>query len=108
MDKREKLIELKKSAEKNWNRHTIEGVACIVLSVSISIFSPALAFPGWAQWILDGLVLILLFAAFFGAAASYDDAKAVERAEKGLRSVNYKNGKYDYDLDIYLNETENK
>lgn len=108
MDKREKLIELKKGAEKNWKRHTIGGAACIALSVSICIFSPALAFPDWAQWILGGLVLILLFAALCFVVDSYDDAKAIERAEDGIRSVNYHNGKYDFDLDIYLNETENK
>lgn len=49
-----------------------------------------------------------LFAALSFGVASYDDAKAIERAEDGIRSVNYNNGKYDYDLDIYLNETENK
>lgn len=108
MDKREKLIELKKGAEKNWERHTIEGAACLALSVSICVFVPALAFPDWAQWIVGGLVLILLFAAFFFGVESYDDVKAIERAEDGIRSVNYHNGKYDYDLDIYLNETENK
>ena len=108
MDKREKIIELKKGAEKNGRRHTIEGAACLALSVSICIFLPELTFPDWAQWILGGLVLILLFAAFFLGVASYDDAKAIERAEDGIRSVNYENGKYDYDLDIYLNETENK
>lgn len=108
MDKREKLIELKKGAEKNWKRHTIEGAVCLALCVSICIFLPNLAFPNWAQWILGGLVLILLFAAVFLCAESYYDAKAIERAEDGIRSVNYHNGKYDYDLDIYLNETENK
>lgn len=108
MDKREKLIELKKGAEKNWKRHTIECAACLALSVSICIFSPALAFPDWAQWILGGLVLILTFAALFFWMESYDDAKAIERAEDGIRSVNYHDGKYDFDLDIYLNETENK
>ena len=108
MDKREKLIELKKGAEKNWKRHAIEGAVCLALSISICIFLPNLAFPDWAQWILGGLVLILLFAAFSFVVALYDDAKAIERAEDGIRSVNYMNGKYDYDLDIYLNETENK
>lgn len=108
MNKREKLIELKKGAEKNWKRHTIGSAACLALCVSICIFSRNLAFPDWAQWILGGLVLILLFAALFFWIDSYDDAKAIERAEDGIRSINYDNGKYDYDLDIYLNETENK
>ena len=108
MDKREKLIELKKGAEKNWKRHTIKGAACLALSVSICIFLPDLAFPDWVQWILAGLGLILLFAALLCVIGSYDDAKAIERAENGIRSINYLNGKYDYDLDIYLNETENK
>lgn len=106
MTKKEALTARKKVAERNYKRHLIRALICLVLTIGACCVLVH-DWPNWAQWCFIPIPIGLFVSFLYFAAESYLDAKAIEKADSSFRFLNALEGKYDYDIDLYMNETEN-